>query len=263
MKIKYKNPPINELVIGLYFDREVTSFRLEHVGLFWSTLRQDFPTVHQQPIVVPPLGASALQVIELLANEFSPMPRFWLESADGSTLMQIQRNAFLFNWRKRAGVYPHYDYVKSAFDKNFSHFTRFLETEVGAPHPNLQIAELTYINLIESGEYWQGSQDTARVFPRFQLPTCGSSDQPTPEFNQVTTQQFAQDLTLITSIRSGRSAQRPNEPVLIFELRALGLLGAADKEDADAWFCRAHETIGDCFTGMTSPDIQQRYWQPV
>jgi len=58
------------------------------------------------------------------------------------------------------------------------------------------------------------------------------------------------------------SPESGGRPVLIFEFRALGLLGAADKSEADAWFERAHEAIGDCFTVITNPDIQQRYWQP-
>jgi hypothetical protein len=46
---EYKNPPINELVLGLYFDRHILPFRSEHVGLFWGStiamcrLRQNAP----------------------------------------------------------------------------------------------------------------------------------------------------------------------------------------------------------------------------
>ncbi len=36
MSLKYKNPPINELVIGIYFERDVTSLRSEYVGVFWN-----------------------------------------------------------------------------------------------------------------------------------------------------------------------------------------------------------------------------------
>ena len=34
MKTNAENPPINELIIGLYFDRAIPPFRSEHVGLF-------------------------------------------------------------------------------------------------------------------------------------------------------------------------------------------------------------------------------------
>jgi uncharacterized protein (TIGR04255 family) len=263
MKTKYKNPPINELVIGLYFDRDMP-FRSEHVGLFWSSVRDEFPTIRQQPTVPPVFGTPNVLTFEITGeNEIYPMPRFWLEAGDGTTLMQLQKNAFLFNWRKRDAAYPHYEMVKAAFDKNFSRFGRFLEKEIGAPQPNLQIAELTYINFIESGEYWRGPQDTGKIFPNFRVAVPENAEVAPPDFNQVTVQRFAPDLGLTTSIRNGRSAQVPNKMVLIFEFRALGLLGGASKGEADSWFERAHETIGNCFTAMTNPDIQQRYWQQV
>jgi uncharacterized protein (TIGR04255 family) len=177
--------------------------------------------------------------------------------------MQIQKNAFLFNWRKRDTDYPHYEAVKAAFDENYSRFSRFLQREVQT-QPALQIAELTYINVIESCEYWRGPQDTANVFPDFRMAISqGSEGRHPADFNQVTTQRFAPDLSVTSSIRNGRSTLGSHNPVLVFEFRALGLLGAADKAEADAWFERAHEIVGNCFRTMTSTDIQQRYWQPV
>jgi uncharacterized protein (TIGR04255 family) len=96
MTVKFRNPPINELVIGVYFTRDLHALRAEHVGLFWSSIRPEFPTTQQQPIVVPPIIPSAAGVtMEFGApGELFPMPRFWIESADR---LQIQRNAFLFN----------------------------------------------------------------------------------------------------------------------------------------------------------------------
>jgi uncharacterized protein (TIGR04255 family) len=265
MRIKFRNPPINELVIGVYFDRGISSFRSEHVGLFWSTIRKGFPVVRQRPNVTPPLfGPAGSFMIELAGeSEVYPMPRFWLESEDGVTLMQIQKNAFLFNWRKREAQYPHYENVKTAFDENFSRFSRFIESEVHATQPALQIAELTYINLVESCEYWRGPQDTENVFPNFRLVGLGPEGTTPADFNQITSQRFAMDLTLTTSIRSGRSAPDADKQVLIFEFRAIGLLGTAGRSEADAWFERAHETIGECFTSMTNPYIQEQYWQPL
>jgi uncharacterized protein (TIGR04255 family) len=260
MKTKYKNPPINELVLGLYFDRHILPFRSEHVGLFWGSVHKEFPVIRQQPIVSPPMWGGGAITIELIGqDEVYPMPRFWLEGPDGSTVMQLQKNAFLFNWRKKDSDYPHYEAVKAAFDQNFARFNRFLDQEIQA-RPTLQIAELSYINVIESCEYWSGPQDTPNVFPNFQVVSAGT---PQPDFNQVASQQFAPDLSLTTSIRNGRGVQSGGKPVLIFEFRALGLLGAADKSEADAWFVRAHEAIGNCFTAITNRDIQQRYWQPV
>jgi len=165
-------------------------------------------------------GGGAITIELIGQDEVYPMPRFWLEGPDGSTVMQLQKNAFLFNWRKKDSDYPHYEAVKAAFDQNFARFNRFLEQEIQA-RPTLQIAELSYINVIESCEYWSGPQDTPNVFPNFQVVSAGT---PQPDFNQVASQQFAPDLSLTTSIRNGRGVHSGGKPVLIFEFRALGLL---------------------------------------
>ena len=126
----------------------------------------------------------------------------------------------------------------------------------------MQIGELTYINLIESCDYWQDAQDTANIFPGFRMVAQG--DAQAIDFNHVTVQRHASDLSVTIGIRTARSAQDdPPKTVLIFEFRALGLLGVAGKAEADAWFARAHDTIGNCFTNVTNPDIQRRYWQPL
>jgi hypothetical protein len=106
-----------------------------------------------------PLGSLA---IELGAGfEMFPLPRFWIESPNGEMLMQIQRNAFLFNWRKREGNYPHFESVKKSFDRNFALFVNFLEKELSLQSPEIQVAELTYINLIERTDYWSGPRPAA------------------------------------------------------------------------------------------------------
>jgi uncharacterized protein (TIGR04255 family) len=264
MTTKFRNPPINEVVIGIYFDRDLAPLRSEHVGVFWSTVRDEFPVIRQQQAIARPAFGPILASITFEfpgENELYPMPRFWLESADGVTLMQIQKNAFIFNWRKRNGAYPHYEFVKNAFDINFARFSRFLQSELSVI-PSPQIAELNYVNLIESGDYWKGPQDTADVVPNFRLPMPLRPELPPPDFNQVTVERFAADLSVTTSIKSGRSAPPELRPSLILEFRAIGLTPAATKSEVDPWYDRAHKIIGDCFTSITSQDVQQRYWQP-
>ena len=264
MTVKFRNPPINELVIGVYFTRELEALRAEHVGLFWSTIRAEFPTIQQQPIVVPPFGAHPVGVIEAIPpGEMFPLPRFWMESADGEMLVQIQRNAFLFNWRKRETRYPHFEVVKKSFDRNFALYMTFLEKEFNVPVPEIQIAELNYINLIEGKEYWQAPLDTNRVLPRLRLPVEDSTVLGPVDFNIMTIQRFSSDLVVTTSIRSGRNALAAMRPALVIEFRGIGSLGATTKVEADAWFERAHETIGECFVTATNPDIQERYWERI
>jgi len=266
VEIKFRKPPIDELVIGVYFDREIDGLRTQHVGLFWQKFRKEFPTARQRPVTVPVGGGAPGQVeIEFLSSddEIVPMPRFWFEAADGVTLIQLQKNAFLFNWRKREAEYPHFDVVKQGFDKNFALFTSFLSTELSVPMAPIAIAELMYVNKIEECEYWLRPEDTANVLPNFRLPTADKPAVGTLDFVQSTRQSYAHDLFLTTTVRSARSARDTRRPVLVFELRALGALGGVDKSAADEWFIRAHDTIGACFLAMTNPDIQARYWERV
>jgi uncharacterized protein (TIGR04255 family) len=260
MKIKYKNPPINELIIGAYFDQPIVPLRSEYVGVFWSEVRSEFPKIQQQPELSLPI-APALQIG--FTDEPYPMPRFWLISEDETILMQIQKNAFILNWRKRDSEYPHFESVKSSFDKYFDLYLDFLKKELGINPPNIQIAELAYSNLIEPTEYWRDSNDTPRLIPTISIPDPGVPIEGKPDFNYLTAYKLSSDLTLNVAVRSGRKATEAVKAVLVFELRALGTLGAARRRDADAWYNRAHEAIGRCFTSMTNPDIQQRYWQPL
>ena len=47
MPRKYKNPPVNEVVIGVYFNDSILAMRAEHVGLFWSSIASEFPEASQ------------------------------------------------------------------------------------------------------------------------------------------------------------------------------------------------------------------------
>ncbi len=97
MKGRFRNPPINELIIGAYFEPPVIALRSEHIGLLWSRLRHEFPVVKQRKplgIVEPPPRA-----VLTISEEFLVMPRFWFVSKDKVHLIQVQKNAFLLNWR--------------------------------------------------------------------------------------------------------------------------------------------------------------------
>jgi uncharacterized protein (TIGR04255 family) len=257
MTLKYKNPPINELVIGVYFDRDIASLRPEYVGVFWNRYRSDFPTITQQAPVARPIS---LFDPKFASIELPNMPRYWLESADGTSLIQLQANAFLVNWRRRNSKYPHFDAVKDFFDASCRNFFRFIEEELHESAPRVQLSELNYVNSIEPCEYWSSPLDTPKVLPRFALPVPTNNDLGPADFQQATLDRITPDTMLQTTVRSGRSLNDLTKPVLVFELRALGLI--ADNDGINEWFHRAHDLTGRRFTEMTNPEIQTIYWQP-
>lgn len=255
MRIKFENPPINEVIVGVYFDRPMM-VRSEHVGVFWNSIRSEFPHIEQQPELSVPMSGP-----EIVFGPGFPPPRHWLIAPDDESLMQIQPNAFLFNWRKRAGRYPHYESVKQRFDNLLGHYCSFMESEFGFSTPKVRVTELTYNNVIESGEYWKGPADTSNVIPGFAVPSLPLESVDGGAFNFVSAHRTGQGVHLQFSLKTGNSTVDPRKPVLVLEFRTLGNHGAIPISDTVAWFNTAHDTIGDCFVTVTNPEIQRDYWK--
>jgi uncharacterized protein (TIGR04255 family) len=257
--MKFKFPPINELVIGVYFNTPLLGLRAEHIGLFWHRIRDAFPKVSQTgPIVAQ--GEAFQAALAIAPEEVYPLPRFWLSSADETMLVQLQRNAFLLNWRKRDQTYPHYESVKREFDRVYAIFAEFVRETVRQDFA-IEAAELTYINLAQVGEYWSGVNDIKRVIPSFRPVEIGVEGATLANTTQSTVWTVAKDVSLTAKVQTA-TMTADKRTALVFELSAKGRLGAATKSEADAWFDRAHEVTGKAFKGMTSPDIQARVWQP-
>ncbi len=255
--ITFENPPVNEVVISTYFNPPLSDFRNEHIGLFWERIRGEFPIVRQQF----PVGIG----LEFAADEPSPMPRYWFIAGNDINLIQIQKNAFIFNWRRRNKDYPRFHrQIKPTFDKYYGLFSEFIRTEIKTVEEfTVDLCELTYINALERCEVWSGPQDTAKVIPSFSILETDINAYGLPEFNCNYAYKIATDLQLNIGIRTATKAQQPEVPVLIFEIKASGRLGKVGKPATDEWFERAHDDIKRCFVSVTSPDIQINYWKLV
>ena len=250
MSAHFKSPPISEVVIATYF-KPALEFSSEHVGLFWARIKSEFPMARQQP----PVGAEIP-----VGNDIFPMPRYWFTADDGVSLLQIQKNAFMFNWRRQDDGYPRYHSIKPKFDKYYALFTEFVRTEVSTD-PTIDVCELTYVNTIQQCDYWQGPQDTSRVIPFFSLLAPGIDDSHSVGFNCNFAFRTNDTIHLQIAARSGTRVQDPHVPVLVFEIKATEQVGSITKAEADDWFDRAHVVVMDCFLGMTSQTIQTDYWE--
>jgi uncharacterized protein (TIGR04255 family) len=258
MAVMFNKPPLEEVIVGAFFAQPIP-LRSEHVGLFWSEVRKELPVIQQQPELASPFGA--IQPFGFPGpGEVYPMPRFWLVSEDESILVQIQKNAFVLNWRKRNAEYPRFDTVKKRFDVYYAALVDFVSRELRTEMPLIQSTELTYSNLVDECPHWSGARDTSNVIPGFSLPNVGA-EASAVDFNNVTAYTLEPDLMLNVAIRTARRPTNANAVVLAFDLRTIGALGAASKPEADNWYERAHETIIGAFTAMTAESIQRDHWQ--
>ena len=152
----FAEPPVDEVVIGLMF-MSISGFSTNHVAKYRDAVKHDFPGLQYQPRLI-------VQLENLTAEPFtaqSPFPqaglllpmapqsaqRTWLVSADDQRVLQIQDDAFLSNWRKRADPYPRFEPLLEGFCQRFTLFRTLVDTDNVIPL-QLQQLEVTYINWI-------------------------------------------------------------------------------------------------------------------
>jgi uncharacterized protein (TIGR04255 family) len=151
----YRRPPIDEVAIGLQFDPAVLGFTGAHVGLYWQTVRADYPRSESHPRLESPVEVLdspqlAPQVIQIQLQG-NPQGRTWLLSEDGAYVLQIQNNRLVRNWRRRDAPYPHFDDLSTEFLACYDGFLELLSAE-NLALPQIQQVELTYINWITDME---------------------------------------------------------------------------------------------------------------
>lgn len=144
VKITYAKPPLQEVVFGVQFP-SIPDFTVGHIGKLWQKYEAEYPGFREQPAFAT--------TIELQSDEppfyNSPtlMPRCVFAAPNDASVIQIQRDAFYYNWRKQAEEYPRYEVVADRFDIQFSKFVKFIESsKLSKLAPNQ--LELTYLNEI-------------------------------------------------------------------------------------------------------------------
>ena len=257
MSVHFDSPPVNEVVIATFFDPPPADLRNEHIGLFWGEIRDRFPVVQQRPPTAIP--DSLTYDAGMVNPEFFPMPRYWFVAEDSINLIQVQKNAFMLNWRRRDADYPSFTHIKPNFDRYYTVFSDFVRAELDVAL-EISSCELTYVNTVEQSEFWSGPSDTHRVINSFWVPDVDPQSSGHPDFNCRYGYQVSDAMRIEIAISSGFATQQPSTPVLILEIKATGRPERQTKSQADAWFDRAHAAIVGTFLHLTDSEIQRRYW---
>ncbi|CAB4574566.1 MAG: TIGR04255 family protein [Actinobacteria bacterium] len=152
---RFQNPPLDEVAIGLLFDR-LEGFTDLHAGLFWRSVKGEYPRSLSRPRVDEeaevlsgsPLRRLVLPSFGILEPGDSIGIRTWLVSADDSLLLQIQDTHFLRNWRKRDSFeYPHHESFRAGFWDAYDRFLELLDEEA-IERPKVRQVEISYFNWI-------------------------------------------------------------------------------------------------------------------
>jgi uncharacterized protein (TIGR04255 family) len=259
----FRNPPLVEVVCGFQF-RPLPLFQATHYGLFWQTVRKDFPSSR----TVLPLGGSP-QLLSVspdqptsISVDLEPdFPRVWLVSADDSSLIQLQKDRFLLNWRRGEQVakYPRYPTVIRRFKKLFGKFSEFVKQNRLGELSVLDM-ELSYINHIPQGSGWTHAGDLSKLFPDFSW-RAGDRYLSRPTSVNFRSLHLMPGGRLQIAIMTAK--EKSGTEVVRFGLTARGVPTEIGEEDLWQWFDEANTWIVDAFIDLTSSDIQNEVWQRV
>jgi uncharacterized protein (TIGR04255 family) len=258
---KFVNPPINELVVSM-FHLPILELKAQHIGLYWSRIRDRYPLCEQQPFVMAPNQNPFIEA----PGEFLPLPRFWFFSNQHPTLIQIQRNAFMFNWRRvpnlPSGEYPHYEGVVQDFWRELQGYEEFIREEVGAKLDVVQRCELGYVNFIAPNEFFPDVTRAAAVLPSLSsLESLAANGRTLNGLNATITYVLTPNLAVDLTIRLGRRADT-NEVALVLDIKAHGAPSDLSVQGAREWYESAHDATYKLFLDATAQELQEKIWKP-
>ena len=188
-------------------------------------------------------------------------PRVWFVHSDDSRVIQVQKDRFIFNWRRRNDEYPSFDVVYPEFQDYFAEFRSALK-ELQLPRIMPNRLELKYINIIDENITLDSYGDLTQIFPDF----CWRNDEmrflPSPRNLHLN---YHFDLpdnfgSILFSLKSG-TVKQTDRRVLQLEITAQGMSPDTDAETLGTWFNLAHEWIVCAFEDMTSQEIQTTVWR--
>lgn len=226
--------------------------------MLWEKFKPEYTRCQDVAPVSPP---KTTPIIELELSDVPPLPRVWFLHSDNTKIIQVQREAFLYNWRKvrTEDEYPRYENVIKMFERHLSSFREFIKDErIGVISPTQY--ELTYVNIIPRNDWWSSTDGFKRLFPDFSWRKENGRFLPIYEAtNWRTIFPMPDDLGKMTvSIKTGKR-RTDDLPVINLELNVKGF-NVHEKEDIRRWFDVAHEWIVRGFADITSEDVQRSAW---
>lgn len=253
-KTRFRSPPINEVVFQVVFPTNKASMS-PHFGVFWSSIRDEFPTIQS----APRLGSINLPQVQ---NTF-PENRFWLVHKSNQTVIQLQDDRFLFNWRLRAPehAYPGYENLYPEFDRYLRQFCNFADSE-NFPIESFTGFELHYVNHIYLGKSVQNWEDAGNVLTPFNQPGVDRKMFPLTSVNFSTISQISESGDNLVVAIDSRTHNISKKELLNFEIRVSGSRESMGLQSMGDEFSTAHDQILDAFLKLSNRKIQ-REWEPV
>ncbi|MCX6646684.1 MAG: TIGR04255 family protein, partial [bacterium] len=169
--VDYEQPPVQEVALSVQFEplRELDS---RHIGLLWQLFSsKGFEKYEEHPPLDPifELFEDEQIIPRLEFQNQPPIPRVWFINSEGNELIQIQKDRFIYNWRRKnllTEEYIRYKGTRDNFLTNFRLFQTFLE-ERNIGELNLNQCEITYVNPIFAVRNWDEFYKLGEIFRHY------------------------------------------------------------------------------------------------
>ncbi|SRR6266498_119828 len=260
--VSFASPPVVEVVVGVAYDG-LASEAGALLAAFWKErLRQQFPSLQQQPPYSPTDEQFPLEGRSISLNLIPGLPvaRLWAQSGDGQEVLQLQPGWFACNWRKvQSGQeYDRWSSRRNAFKHNFEALSDYLSRE-GAGQPKVRQCEVTYINHITVSEAWSKHSDIAEIF---EIAPHLNTPYPLEQASYQAQYGLERDGEpygrLYTKVLPAFGADG-RTPLYVFELTARGVPQGDDVEGALAFLDQGRRAIDLTFVALTT-ELMHEEW---
>lgn len=262
---EFENPPVVEVVCGITF-KPIEQLTVPRIGQLWGEYRNDYPQCSEKP-QLPPTTESYEEKHEEKPIEISfdaLRPRSWFISEDERTLIQIQKDRFLHNWKKidDSDEYPRYGRVIEMFRTRFRQFEEFLAKESLGELHHLQY-EMTYVNHIPFEGSIESLGDIGSLFPDLSWRTDQGRFLQEPE-------NIGWKVSFLLPQKRGRlrvgmtigTRISDQASVLRLDLTVRGIPPEnPSNESMYTWFGEAREWIVRGFDDLTSEKAKKELWE--
>jgi uncharacterized protein (TIGR04255 family) len=259
---QFSNPPLVEMVVSVLFTTGYRHLKSAELGLFWSEINSDFPKIEEAAPLPPQIETpQRLNKPEINFSNLPPARRTILLSTDGRSLIQIQPDRFIFNWRKveKGDRYPSYEEVALKFEKFFKIFRTFL-AKIGINSFTYKQLELNYVNHIDDDNGLRDVGIGGVLVDHNITHEAGTLLSKPCNYSWTTTYDLPGGEGRLHIM--GQQAMLPPKPETFFRLviSSRGIPSEPTDENMKKWFTMAHANITQAFICGTSKKLQKEYW---
>ncbi len=257
---RFDRPPVVETVFSIEFT-PLPRWEIPFFGLYWSTIRERYPRCSSQAALLSQIEnlsdePTPQQPLAITLSPVSPHVRCWFFNEQETELIQIQRDRFIFNWKK--GIvdqsYPHYERIRPVFSREWDQFRAFVEhNDLGKWE--IRQCEVAYINHIELGIGWKDYAELSSVLAPWSGAASGSFLQ-RPEDVEIGARYRLPDGRGRLYIRTQPAIRHTDQKeILQLTLTVRGRPSSQEPASVFDWFDFAQPWVAQSFVDFTTEEM--------